>query len=80
MDSLVKKAYENWVDVIEYDGKALMNTKSQSKRGLPSRVVDAPAVPAMNYSAYDQQLSLSTPLLPQQHAPLEHNLSVGGNF
>ncbi|KAL9249338.1 Calmodulin-binding protein 60 B-like protein [Drosera capensis] len=36
VDNLVKKAYCNWPQVVEYDGKSLMNSK-QSRRGITSR-------------------------------------------
>lgn len=30
-DALVKKAYDNWMHVIEYDGKALLNFSKKKK-------------------------------------------------
>ncbi|KAG2244302.1 hypothetical protein Bca52824_093858 [Brassica carinata] len=52
MDGLVKKAYDNWNQVVEYEGKALLNFNQ------PERVVISQTEPA-NYSA----LPLS-PILP----------------
>ncbi|KAJ6813877.1 calmodulin-binding protein 60 C-like [Iris pallida] len=50
-DALVKKAYDNWMDVIEYDGKALISIK-QSKKTTKNELLSAAAIyPA----AYDQQ-------------------------
>ncbi|CAA6662304.1 unnamed protein product [Spirodela intermedia] len=76
VDSLVKKAYENWMHVIEYDGKALLNSK-QSKRAATSRLVEAPAAPSMNYPSYDQQVSLPVPVPPPQNPPMDPALGVG---
>ncbi|KAE8778687.1 calmodulin-binding protein 60 B [Hordeum vulgare] len=36
-DGLVKKAYDNWMYVIEYDGKALLNPKPKKKAALTSQ-------------------------------------------
>ncbi|KAF6168701.1 hypothetical protein GIB67_026587 [Kingdonia uniflora] len=66
VDSLVKKAYDNWMHVIEYDGKALMGFK-QMKR--PS---------TQDYSPFDNQLSvprLPVSALPEQPT-MDSNLSV----
>ena len=37
MDSLVKKAYENWHEVVEYDGKVL-NSQSNTRKGKTASV------------------------------------------
>ncbi|CAH9130908.1 unnamed protein product [Cuscuta epithymum] len=33
VDTLVKKAYENWMDVVEYDGKSLMSLNGKKRSG-----------------------------------------------
>ena len=39
MDKLVKVAYENWENVVEYDGEALIGVKNQAK-GFDSHTED----------------------------------------
>ncbi|PWZ28085.1 Calmodulin-binding protein 60 B [Zea mays] len=60
-DALVKKAYEDWMQVVEYDGKALLSFK-QKKKSVMTRSDAAVAStnhPASNGSAISQkQLSL----------------------
>jgi hypothetical protein len=51
-DALVKKAYDNWMYVIEYDGKALVNPKSK-KKAASTNQAEARAPPA----AYVQRIS-----------------------
>ncbi|KAK1323097.1 hypothetical protein QJS10_CPA02g01466 [Acorus calamus] len=65
-DTLVKKAYDNWMHVIEYDGKALLDFK-ENQRTAASRT-DIPSGPSNYATSYDQQVSL--PCLPVP-APLE---------
>jgi len=60
VDALVKKAYDNWHQVVEYDGKAFSNSKQtrrtrSSQNELPMNTVSLP-------NAVDGQLAL--PLLP----------------
>ncbi|XP_010914125.1 calmodulin-binding protein 60 B [Elaeis guineensis] len=73
VDTLVKKAYDNWMHVIEYDGKALLSFR-QSKKTIATR--NEPSSASTNYPAsYDQQSS-------QQHmstaVPMEHSAVDGG--
>ncbi|KAG8485032.1 hypothetical protein CXB51_021140 [Gossypium anomalum] len=59
VDTLVKKAYDNWLQVIEYDGKSLLNFK-QNRR---SSARNEPQTDAIGYpNALDHQLQL--PRLP----------------
>lgn len=52
MDKLVKVAYENWDDVVEYDGEALIGFKPNNVRALeppppqPQRGYPAAAAPS----------------------------------
>ncbi|XP_007014160.2 PREDICTED: calmodulin-binding protein 60 D [Theobroma cacao] len=59
VDTLVKKAYDNWNKVIEYDGKSLLNfrqnRRSSARNELQMGAIDYP-------NALDQQLQL--PRLP----------------
>lgn len=69
MDTLVKKAYENWDQVIEYDGKSLLSFKQNKRPGASS-----------NYSnASDNQLPLSNiPVLPSEQTSLNSGLPILG--
>ncbi|KAG8058981.1 hypothetical protein GUJ93_ZPchr0002g24094 [Zizania palustris] len=58
-DTLVKKAYEDWMHVVEYDGKALLSFK-QKKKTVTTRSDTAAASisnPASNASNAHKQLS-----------------------
>ncbi|XP_039131916.1 LOW QUALITY PROTEIN: calmodulin-binding protein 60 D-like [Dioscorea cayenensis subsp. rotundata] len=70
VDTLVKKAYDNWMNVIEYDGKALLNF---TRNEVPSAQA--------NYSAsYDQQhvsqASLSVSV-PSDQSLIDTGVTVG---
>lgn len=67
----MKKAYENWNQVIEYDGESLVNFK-QTKRLRSSRS----ELPVDYPNALEHQLQL--PRLPSS-ASNEQDLAVGGN-
>jgi hypothetical protein len=78
VDSLVKKVYDNWMSVIEYDGKALVGPRS-NKKGNSSR--SEASMPTMPYSAaYSQQAPLTcepVAMHPEQAAG-NAGLTVGG--
>lgn len=71
VDTLVKKAYENWNQVIEYDGESLVNFK-QTKRLRSSRS----ELPVDYPNALEHQLQL--PRLPSS-ASNEQDLAVGAS-
>lgn len=58
VDTLVKKAYENWLHVIEYDGKSLVNLHQNKGSGTSiSEFMEHP----QDYSdIFDQQLPVTT--------------------
>ncbi|CAL5186862.1 unnamed protein product [Lathyrus oleraceus] len=74
VDSLVKKAYDNWDQVIEYDGKVL-NSLTNSKRG--SKSADTHKMHHNNFQ--DQQYasakgrSLYVSSVPNQHLQITNN-------
>lgn len=76
VDSLVKKAYDNWDQVIEYDGKVL-NSLTNSKKG--SRSVAAHIMPPSNFleqqytSTKNKVSSVSSE--PNQHLQIANNYS-----
>ncbi|KAE8718779.1 Calmodulin-binding protein 60 B [Hibiscus syriacus] len=62
VDTLVKKAYENWNEVIEYDGKSLMNIKQNRRSSTRNEL----QLGAADYSNAVHQLQL-----PQLPVPTE---------
>lgn len=76
VDTLVKKAYDNWDQVIEYDGKSLLSFK-QVRRSSRNE----PQVAALEYSnALDHRLQI--PRLPvsftSEQPSADSGLTVGG--
>ncbi|XP_074269951.1 calmodulin-binding protein 60 C-like isoform X1 [Silene latifolia] len=67
-DTLIKKAYDNWMHVVEYDGKSLLSLK-QNKNEDTSRI-EAPMTQPNNY--YNHHLSV--PSLPVPPAPEKHHV------
>ncbi|KAL2932110.1 Calmodulin-binding protein 60 B [Bienertia sinuspersici] len=76
-DTLIKKAYENWMHVVEYDGKSLLSLK-QNKIEDSSRN-EAP-VSQTNPGYYTQQPSLpSLPVAPPVEQPSpDTGFQIGG--
>ncbi|XP_010536924.1 PREDICTED: calmodulin-binding protein 60 B [Tarenaya hassleriana] len=78
VDGLVKKAYENWNQVIEYDGKSLMSFKQPKKSGI-SRT-DLAMAPA-NYSTtidHSMQFHELPASVPANQASVHSELAIGG--
>ncbi|KAI3765126.1 hypothetical protein L2E82_15152 [Cichorium intybus] len=71
VDALMKKAYDNWMHVVEYDGKSFL--------GAHQEKAPAPQIGQQNYSnSFDhQQLSLPPPA-PQQQPALNQSVTTGG--
>ncbi|XP_074273692.1 calmodulin-binding protein 60 B isoform X2 [Silene latifolia] len=68
VDTLVKKAYDNWHQVIEYDGKALINSKQTRRTRSSQNEVPMNSIGYPN-AVMDNQLSLSrlpVPALAEQ--------------
>lgn len=80
MDTLVKKAYDNWNQIVEYDGKSLLNFK-QNKRLNASRN-DLPVGPVNYPTALDNQLPLQRlPVsVPSDQSSIDPNVLTGGRF
>ncbi|KAL4280454.1 hypothetical protein GQ457_03G037190 [Hibiscus cannabinus] len=78
VDALVKKAYENWMHVIEYDGKSLLDPKEEDSAGASqaSSQMDPQGYPI---SINQQQTlpTLSVPV-PSEHPPMDSSLNAGG--
>ncbi|XVE98741.1 hypothetical protein REPUB_Repub03eG0134000 [Reevesia pubescens] len=75
VDTLVKKAYDNWNQVIEYDGKSLLNFKknrrSSARNELQMGAIDYP-------NALDHQLQLPQLPVPVSTEQVHSGLQVGG--
>ncbi|CAL9074319.1 unnamed protein product [Musa textilis] len=66
-DTLVKKAYDNWMHAIAYDGHALLDF-TKSKKATASLQQESPLVSSLNHpSSYDQQFH------PQSSVPIQHH-------
>lgn len=78
VDTLVKKAYENWMHVIEYDGKSLLGfDQNKSSDAFQN---DLSIHPQDQPNSFDQ---LTLPCLPAsvpaEHPPMNPGLTIGGN-
>ncbi|KAK8655125.1 hypothetical protein V6N13_107716 [Hibiscus sabdariffa] len=74
VDTLVKKAYDNWNEVIEYDGKSLMNFK-QNRRSSSQNVLQ---MGATDYPNADHQLQLPQLPVPVPTEQVHPGPQVGG--
>ncbi|XP_006646962.1 calmodulin-binding protein 60 B-like [Oryza brachyantha] len=54
-DALVKKAYDNWMYAIEYDGKALLNSKPKKKAAPTGQAETQPTL--SQPASYEQRIS-----------------------
>lgn len=74
----MKKAYDNWTHVIEYDGKSLLGIDH-------NKSADAPQNDLRIHSLYQpnsfDQLTLPTlaTSVPAEHTPMNPGLTVRGN-
>lgn len=80
MDTLVKKAYENWMHVVEYDGKSLLDYNQNKTLGTSQ-----PQLPmgSHDYSnPLDQQISIpSLPVpVPAGQPTMDSGVTVGGIY
>jgi len=77
VDSLVKKAYENWEQVVDYDGKSLVNG-SQNNSSIASE--NELRVESIDYgSGLDHQLQLpGLPVPVPSEQQMNSGMSVGG--
>ncbi|CAI9098541.1 OLC1v1035208C1 [Oldenlandia corymbosa var. corymbosa] len=80
VDGLVKKAYENWSQVIEYDGKTLLNFKQNKKPNGPRN--ELPVGPIDYPNALENQLGASRLPMSVQSEPssLDSNMFAGSGY
>ncbi|KAL5207311.1 hypothetical protein ABZP36_031746 [Zizania latifolia] len=60
-DALVKKAYDNWMYAIEYDGKALLNSKPRKKAAPTGQAEPHPQSHSSSYEQSTSSASMSGP-------------------
>ncbi|GER52058.1 calmodulin-binding protein [Striga asiatica] len=78
VDTLVKKAYDNWNQVVEYDGQSLLNFK-QNRKSSTSR--DTPLVSSSNYTNTlnnNQLLPERLPISIPSDPSLDHSVPTEG--
>ncbi|GAB2211258.1 hypothetical protein Droror1_Dr00016551 [Drosera rotundifolia] len=75
-DNLVKKAYDDWMNMVEYDGESLLSLKP-NKGENSSRNVASFRQPSAN--SYDAHLSTPNFLLPPDESPLDLGLINKGS-
>lgn len=80
MDTLVRKAYDNWMDVIEYDGKTVIN--SEPEKSSCDAQLTVP-ISSQDYSnLFQQQFELPALPLPlpihSDHQPVTLTPGISG--
>ncbi|MCD9637919.1 Calmodulin-binding protein 60 B [Datura stramonium] len=77
VDTLVKKAYDNWMHVVEYDGKSLLSLNQNKTSDAPQ--YDLATCSQNHSSSFDHQLNL--PSLPasisSEQPPMNPGLNMG---
>ncbi|KAK7265121.1 hypothetical protein RJT34_32737 [Clitoria ternatea] len=73
VDSLVKKAYANWNQFVEYDGKVL-NSLTNTKKGSTSLTIHH------NYAAVEQQHATSKNRLPYVSIQTNQHFQTSNNY
>lgn len=80
VDTLVKKAYENWMDVIEYDGKSLLSFSQNKSSGPPQN--DNTIGSQTNTNSFDYQINLPSlpPSIPSEQPTISPGQAIGGKY
>lgn len=80
MDTLVKKAYDNWMHVVEYDGQSLINYNQNKTLGNPQPQL--PMGPHDYSNSLDPQISIpSLPVpVPAVQPSMDSGVAVGGIY
>lgn len=76
----MKKAYENWMHVVEYDGKSLLGFKQPNNSDASQ--AEAPRVSEEYTNSFDQQFTLQNlPVpVPSDQPTMDPGLAVGGTY
>lgn len=78
VDTLVKKAYENWNQVIEYDGKSLLNFKQSKRSNAFRNDLQIGQIGYPNALEHQMQLPRLPASVPTEQASVHSGLQVGG--
>ncbi|KAL8228176.1 hypothetical protein R6Q57_015760 [Mikania cordata] len=73
VDTLVKKAYDNWMHVVEYDGKSFLGAHQIKPT---AQQIDMGMGPQNYSNSFDQQLSLPPPA-PQEQPTSNPGITIG---
>ncbi|KAJ0746358.1 putative CALMODULIN-BINDING PROTEIN60 [Helianthus annuus] len=77
VDALVKKAYDNWNQVVEYDGKSLVNFKQPKRSGVTRNDYSTGSIDYQRSN--NQLLPPRHPVVgPSEPASVDSNLLLGG--
>ncbi|KAM0020974.1 putative CALMODULIN-BINDING PROTEIN60 [Helianthus debilis subsp. tardiflorus] len=77
IDALVKKAYDNWNQVVEYDGKSLVNFKQPKRSGVTRNDYSTGSIDYQRSN--NQLLPPRHPVVgPSEPASVDSNLLLGG--
>lgn len=74
----MKKAYDNWTHVVEYDGKSFLGFDPNKSLDAPQN--DIRIQPQYQPNSFEQLAlpTLATPV-PAEHTPMNPGMSIRGN-
>ena len=75
VDELVKKAYDNWNLVIEYDGKSLIDMKQPQRSGITQADEANYSTAAINHP---MQMAGHSSSVPANQPPVLSDFAIGG--
>lgn len=80
VDSQVKKAYDNWNQVVEYDGKSLLSLKQNKRSNASKNELQIGQIDFSN--ALDNQLQLSRlpAAVPTEQSSAHSGHPIGGKY
>ncbi|XP_021648513.1 calmodulin-binding protein 60 B isoform X2 [Hevea brasiliensis] len=79
VDTLVKKAYENWNQVVEYDGKSLLNFKQNKRSNAFRNEFPMGQISYPNALDHQMQLPRLPASVPTDQASVHSGLQVGAS-
>lgn len=78
MDTLVKKAYENWMHVIEYDSESLLGFKEGKSTGTSQ--IDVPINTQDYPNTFEHQVALPTISVPSEQPSMDSGRTFGAIY